>query len=52
MKTLHIPLEDKTYNDLIKVKGKRTWYKFIEDIISSAKKIEEILSNDKRGDEN
>ena len=38
MKTLHIPLEDETYNDLIKVKGSRTWYKFIEDIIAGDKK--------------
>ena len=35
MKTLNIPLEDKKYNALKKVKGNRTWYKFIDDIIKN-----------------
>ena len=35
MKTLNIPLEDKKYKALIKVKGNRTWYEFIDDIIEN-----------------
>lgn len=35
MKTLNIPLEDKKYKALIKVKGNRTWYEFIDDIIKN-----------------
>jgi len=35
MKTLNIPLEDKKYNALKKVKGNRTWHKFIDDIIKN-----------------
>ncbi len=37
MKTLNIPLEDKKYNALKKVKGNRTWHKFIDDIIINDK---------------
>ena len=37
MKTLNIPLEDKKYNALKKVKGNRTWHKFIDDIIKNDK---------------
>ena len=35
MKTLNIPLEDKRYNALKKVKGNRTWHEFIGDIIKN-----------------
>ena len=35
MKTLNIPLEDKKYKALIKVKGNRTWYEFIDAIIKN-----------------
>ncbi len=35
MKTLNIPLEDKEYKALSKVKGNRTWHKFIDDIIKN-----------------
>ena len=37
MKTLNIPLEDKKYKALKKVKGNRTWHKFIDDIIKKDK---------------
>ena len=33
MKTLNIPLEDKEYKDLEKVKGELTWHQFILKII-------------------
>lgn len=37
MKTLNIPLEDKKYNALKKVKGNRTWHEFLDDIIKNDK---------------
>ncbi|MFW9972965.1 MAG: hypothetical protein ACFFDF_22460 [Candidatus Odinarchaeota archaeon] len=40
MKTLNIPLEDKKYKALKKVKGARTWHEFLDDIIES----EEIIN--------
>ena len=33
MKTLHIKLENDLHESLVKIKGKRTWYQFIKDII-------------------
>lgn len=47
MKTLNIPLEDKEYDALTKVKGNRTWRRFIEDIIERGKNIG---GNDKKHD--
>ena len=41
MKTLNIPLEDKVYKELIKVKGKRTWHQFIKDLIENNRRKEE-----------
>ena len=35
MKTINIPLEDEKYKALKKVKGNRTWHKFIDDIIKN-----------------
>lgn len=40
MKTLNIPLEDKVYKELIKVKGKRTWHQFIRDLIKNNTRLE------------
>ncbi len=37
MKTINIPLEDKEYKALLKVKGNRTWHGFIEDLITNDK---------------
>jgi len=35
MKTLNIPLEDKEYKELKKIKGEKTWKKFILDLIEN-----------------
>lgn len=41
MKTLHVPLDDKKYEALKKVKGNRTWLQFIDDIIKNKEKLKE-----------
>lgn len=41
MKTLHIPLDDRKYKALKEIKGNRTWYKFIDDIIKNKEKLKE-----------
>ena len=40
MKTINIPLEDKDYQALIRVKGNRTWHEFIDDLIKTHHKKE------------
>lgn len=41
MKTLHIKLENEIHKKLVEIKGNRTWYKFIEDIIEEKWGIKE-----------
>ena len=36
-KTIQITLSDKIYKKLVEVKGNRTWYMFVRDILSENK---------------